>query len=77
MTNPGCTVDDSEVQTLVGVQRSVLLLLDETVHGEISRIIVVRISFCALHEWSRSHRNLLYIKKVIVDEVKIWTGHEN
>ena len=43
-------VDDSKAQTLVGVQRSGLLLLDETgrCHGEISQMVGVRPSFCAL-----------------------------
>ena len=48
--NPGCTMGDAEAQTLVGVQRSVLFLLDESgrCHGKISRIVRVWISFCAL-----------------------------
>ena len=43
-------MDDSKAQTLVGVQRSGLLLLDETgrCHGEISQMVGVRPSFCAL-----------------------------
>ena len=49
-TNPDCMVDDSKAQTLVGVQRSGLLLLEETghCHGEISQMVGVRPSFCAL-----------------------------
>ena len=45
-----CMVDDSKAQTLVGLQRSGLLLLDETgrYHGEISQMVGVRSSFCAL-----------------------------
>ena len=40
-------MDDSKAQTLVGVQRSGLLLLDETgrFHGEISQMVGVRPSF--------------------------------